>query len=134
LTAVRQTPTLGGQNMNETKLIGKTVIVGISYYDENGKFLDQKQFHGQIIGVSSEAGIRYIDKETNDEHVLPLRVDAIFPAPKGCYREYTTHKIINDPDFISLWHVQKKAGTNDNWEWLPYRADLRVKGPEKSER
>jgi hypothetical protein len=118
--------------MNENEIIGKTVIVGVSYYDENDVFLDQKQFHGKIVAANQETGIRYVDEQSNEERVLPPFIAALFPAPKGLYREYTTGKSIDDPDFISLWHVRKKAGDNDNWDWQPYRADLRISESEST--
>ena len=116
--------------MNEDEIVGKTVVVGVSYYDENDILLDQKQFHGRIVGINQEIGIRYVDVETHTERVLPPRRDALFPAPKGWYREYTAKKVINDPDFISIWHVKRKAGENDNWEWTPYRLDWARKDAE----
>ena len=105
--------------------VGKIIIAGLSYYDETATFLEQKQFHGKIKEVHPERGIRFID-EKGEEHVLPPRPDALFPALPGTYREHATDKIIENPDFISLWHIQKAEGDNDDWSWKPYKADLRI--------
>jgi hypothetical protein len=113
--------------MDKDLYIGKTVIVGISYYDENDKYLDQKQFHGKIIDADPEKGIRYVDEIKKEIQVLPPRADALFPAPLGTYREYSTGEFIKNPDFISQWRVKKKTGDNDEWEWTPYRTDFRIR-------
>ena len=113
--------------MNKNLYIGKTVIVGISYYDENDSFLDQKQFHGKIVDADPEQGIRCVDETKNELHVLPPRVDALFPAPPGIYREYSTGEIIENPDFISLWNVKKQTGADDKWEWVSHKSDLRIR-------
>ena len=107
--------------MEKETYIGKTVIVGYSYYDESGEFLDQKQFHGRIIDVDSLEGVRFVDDDGN-ERVLPPREDALSPALPGSYREYSTDDTVDNPDLISLWHVQKESGNNDNWIWEPYKA------------
>ncbi len=119
--------------MNNDQYIGKIVIAGFTYYDEHDKYLDQRQFHGRIVDVDPEHGIHFVDSRTNQTRALPPRTDALFPAPKGLYREHTTGETICDPDFISLWHVKKEPGDNDHWEWQPYKADLRVQNEARSD-
>jgi len=113
--------------MNKEDLIGKSIVVGFTYYSESGDYLDQTQFHGTIVDADENKGVRVFDEHSKEERTLPPRLDAIFPALPGLYREYTTDETIEDPDFISLWHVTKVPGSNDNWEWVPSKVDLEVK-------
>ena len=120
--------------MNKDQYIGKIVIAGFTYYDAQDRYVDQKQFHGKIVDVDPEQGIRFVDSQTNQTRVLPPRTDALFPAPRGLYREQATGKTISNPDFISLWHVKKEPGDNNRWEWQPYKADLRIQEAEQSDK
>ena len=113
--------------MNREEYIGKILIAGFSYYDASDNFIDQKQYHGTIIDVDDTKGILFRDEQSQGEHVIPPRLNALFPAPPGLYKAHTTGAIIENPDFISLWHVKKLPGENDQWEWQPCKADLKIK-------
>lgn len=112
--------------MNQTELVGKMVLVIFSYYDESEKPLGFKQFHGRIVAADGATGIVVHDAEKNEDHTLPPRTDALFPTPPGSYRESATGMTIENPNFMSSWHVKKVGGDNDKWDWHPYRMDLPV--------
>jgi hypothetical protein len=107
--------------MEPSKYIGKTVIAMYSYYDENNTFLESNQFHGEIVSESKEEGIKYYNKEENKYYVLPPRLDALFIAPPGEYKE-SSGKIIN-PDYFTSWAIRKINKEKDDWNWMPYKLD-----------
>ena len=37
-------------------MINKQVLIGLTYYDHKGTFIEQKQMHGRIISVDSRQG------------------------------------------------------------------------------
>ena len=109
--------------MNREQLEGKTILVGLTYYDEQGEVLEQTQFHGEILEAHESNGVRIHDQRAQSERTMPPRLDAIFPAPPGTYREYSTQESVENPDFIAMWHITKVKESEDDWEWVPTELD-----------
>jgi hypothetical protein len=38
-------------------LVGKSVLIGVTYYDADGRLLEQRQMHGVIISADAQRGI-----------------------------------------------------------------------------
>ncbi len=103
--------------MKTERLIGKTVIVGFAYYDENDHWIQNIQFHGKIMNADDKNGIVVFDKDKGETHTLPPQEDAVFPAPPGEYKEHISGQSIENPDFISFWKVKKCPSPDDKWAW-----------------
>jgi hypothetical protein len=108
--------------MEQSKYIGKTVIAMYSYYDENNTFLECKQFNGKIVSESKEEGIKCYNKEENKYYVLPPRLDALFIAPPGEYKD-SSGKLIINPDYFTSWSIHKVDKEEDKWSWKPFKLD-----------
>ena len=86
-------------------LLGKTILVGITYYTKENEFIEQKQFWGTVI----EANDRQIRFRQKDGSIfgLPPDLSSTKRAPKGEYRLHSTGEIVIDPDFTSTWNVTR---------------------------
>ena len=84
-------------------LIGKRVIVGMTYLSHEGAFLERKQFHGVVAVADARRGICI--KPSCGEKVLWLPPDlrGFREAPRGQYRLRSTGEVIVDPDYLCTW-------------------------------
>ena len=86
-------------------LVGKVMLVGITYYAYDKQFIEQKQYHGTVIRAN-EKGI-VIRKSNGEEEKLPPDLRSTKPAPSGEYRERSTGEIVENPDYLTTWNVIK---------------------------
>jgi hypothetical protein len=90
-------------------IIGKLVVIGITYYDHVGKFIEQEQMHGRIVSADKCAGVA-IELEgihKGETFRLPSDLDAFKKAEPGEYREFSTGDVVTNPDLITTWEVTK---------------------------
>lgn len=93
-------------------LIGKYVIVGIPFLDDQGDVLECFQIHGPIASIDDENGIVIEKPDASGDFSIPPDRSALRPARKGEYRLRGTSEIVDDPDFISTWTVEKTVPEN----------------------
>lgn len=88
--------------------IGKYVLVGVTYYDHLGNFVEQVQMHGVIESVSRE-GIKITLRGTRDGEtwVMPPNLDSTSVAKPGIYSLRSTGEEVENPDLLSTWNVTK---------------------------
>ena len=84
-------------------LIGKVILVGVTYVDKEDNLLDRKQWWGIVRAASSDIGIHVDLKNAPDPCVLPPDLNAIRRAPAGEYRLKESGEIVKDPDFLTTW-------------------------------
>jgi len=85
-------------------LIGKLVLVGITYEDSEGNVLRRTEIHGRI--EASDDGLIHVRNETTGEELtLPPEPDAFFPARPGRYTLRSTGEEVMNPDFLASWTV-----------------------------
>jgi hypothetical protein len=84
-------------------LIGKVILIGVTYVDKEDNLLDCKQWWGIVESASSDIGIRVALKNSSDPCVLPPDLNAVRRAPPGEYRLKESGEIIKDPDFLTTW-------------------------------
>lgn len=96
--------------MNQSEsYIGKHLLIGITYLDHEGAFIEQKQFHGVIVRINESEGIVIKLHDSELEYKLPPDLNSLQPAPKGEYRLRSTGEIVTDPDYLTTWTVNKPA-------------------------
>lgn len=95
-------------------LIGKHVIIGLTYLDHNGSLIGQEQLHGDIIRINENEKVVVIKLgDTGKEFTLPLVIDAFTEAPKGEYRISKTGEVVINPDLTTAWTIkQPKPSTS----------------------
>lgn len=86
-------------------LLNKKILVGITYYTKDNVFIEQKQFWG-IVTSSDENGI-VIQLPNGDTASLPPDLHSTTIAKPGKYRLHSTHEIVKNPDFLSVWNVNR---------------------------
>ena len=91
------------EKTNAENLIGKTILVGITFYDKNGEFVEQSQRCGEIVSIN-ESTI-FIKQKDGEEFGIPNDPTAIETANPGEYRLRSTGEVVENPDFISTWNV-----------------------------
>src|SRR4051794_6079149 len=88
-----------------TSLVGKTIIVGITYLEHDGSLVEQVQKHGVIERIDSKGiAIRFPDGELFS---LPPDVGSLQVAPPGEYRFRATDEVVTNPDLMTTWTVRK---------------------------
>jgi len=73
-------------------LVGKYVLIGLTYHDADGRFLEQRQIHGMIVGADAQHGIEVELKGASSGETYRLRA---------------TGEVVIDPDLLCTWSVTK---------------------------
>lgn len=96
-------------------LLGKTVLVGLTYVNDADQVTRQVQMHGVIGLADAESGVRLDLKgvKAGQTYWLPPQVDNFEPASPGVYRLRETGEEVVDPDFISTWTIHAPVTAND---------------------
>lgn len=86
-------------------LIGKVILIGLTYYTDDDVFIEQKQFWGTVTEANDW---RILVKLNNGElFSLPPDLSSTRIAPPGEYRLRSTGEIIVDPDFLTTWNINR---------------------------
>jgi hypothetical protein len=99
--------------MSNESLIGKHVLIGITYLDPDGHILEQTQLHGDIVGITDEV-ITVKLAGSGEEFTLPPDVEAFQKAPEGMYRLRSSGEQIVNPDLLTSWTVTKPSPEADS--------------------
>lgn len=89
--------------------IGKHLLIGVTYLDHEGNFVEQKQFHGEITRIDDQEGIVINLSGSGDEYKLPPDLNALQEAPEGEYRLRSTGEVVTNPDFLTSWTINAPA-------------------------
>src|SRR5258708_5357471 len=92
---------------NLPPLVGRTIIIGITYLEHDGSLLEQVQKHGVIERID-EKGIA-IRLSDGDLFNLPPDLRSLRPAPVGEYRFRSTGEIVTNPDLMTTWTITRPA-------------------------
>lgn len=87
------------------ELIGKVLLVGITYYTADNEFIEQKQFYGTVTEANDKI-VRMVQKD-GSEFTLPPDLSSTKKARPGEYKLRSTKEVVVDPDFIATWNVTK---------------------------
>lgn len=84
-------------------IIGKKILVGITYMDKKGNVIKMAQYVGKIIEADESKGI--VIEEYNSKEILavPPQLSAIKVAEPGEYKLKSTGEIVKNPDLLTTW-------------------------------
>src|ERR1700724_3724367 len=82
------------------ELIGKTLFIGITNADSEGKMISRSQIFGLVIIADRGKGICLRDNQTSEEKWFPPDTRGIKPAPPGMYRNRATSEGVNDSTYL----------------------------------
>lgn len=96
-------------------LKGKVFLIGLTFIDNEGEFIEQYQTHG-IVSELTDNGLIRIKRKDNSIFQMPYDKDTINKAEKGEYRLRATKEIVIDPDFLMTWEISTNG--NDDLEQM----------------
>lgn len=93
-------------------MVGKTLLVGVTYYGADGSPTGQEQFYGNVKRANTSDGIvmRLDGTRLGEEFALPPDTRSVYRAAPGQYRLRSTGEVVVDPDFTVTFNVNRHAG------------------------
>src|SRR5690242_16542495 len=103
------------------ELVGKTVLLGLTFADAEGNVISRTQRHGVIEFADPERGIaaRLVGPGQSwdgELYQLPPDPSVFSEAAPGAYRLRSTGETIVDPDFTASWEIRSPAPEDDTPE------------------
>ncbi|MBO9557512.1 MAG: hypothetical protein J7515_02865 [Caulobacter sp.] len=87
-------------------LVGKTLLVGLTFLDGDGEVVSREEFWGVVISADEAEGITLdLMNEEGDTFTLPPQTSNISPAEPGDYTLKSTGETVPNPDFVSTWMI-----------------------------
>ncbi len=90
--------------MKFEEYIGKQILIGLSFIDENDELVEQYQTHGCIKAIEPD-GMMRIDRDILPIFTIPFDEESISKANPGVYRERSTGIEIENPDYTTSWSI-----------------------------
>jgi hypothetical protein len=92
-------------------VVGKVVLVGLTYLEADGRLIEQQQFFGTVVSADSRKGILLSLKgqRAGEQYNLPPDTCAIEIASSGEYRLRGTREVVVDPDYTVMFSIAKQA-------------------------
>lgn len=84
-------------------LIGKRILVGVTFVDSEGELIEQRQVHGRIRCIDPTDGMVIAIHDSDETLVLPPDLSSVRAAPRGEYRLRSTGEVVIDPDLLCTW-------------------------------
>ena len=94
------------------RIIGATVLVGMTYAARGDQPERHEQFHGVVVEAVPGRGI-LLDlsgSRAGQQHWLPPATSSLVPAEPGIYTLRATGEEVVDPDYLTTWTVQPPVG------------------------
>ncbi len=101
---------------NFKNIIGKHLLMGITYLDSQGNIQHSLQLHGTVVAAEKRDSIQFkiendplptsVDFPEDGIFALPPDIKALKPADKGIYTLKSTGEDVVDPDLICSWSVR----------------------------
>jgi hypothetical protein len=88
-------------------LIGKTLLVGLTYLRNDGSLIQRRQLFGTVISCDEREGIVLKLSGSDELFTIASITDAIEPAVPGVYQLSDEDIEVIDPDFTALLTVRK---------------------------
>jgi hypothetical protein len=90
--------------MQPYELVGKRVLIGLTYFEADGSFIEQEQLSGTVTSVDMAHSIQ-IELDNGSPYSLPPDLRPIQPAKPGEYRLRSTGKVVIDPDYLITYSI-----------------------------
>jgi hypothetical protein len=88
-----------------SSMIGKTLLVGLTYMGSENEVARMEQFHGEVERASADAGVVLRLSGSGREFVLPPDLSHIEAAPPGEYRLKTSGELVANPNFLCTYVI-----------------------------
>lgn len=87
-------------------LIGKHVLIGLTFMTSDGEVESQEQYHGLVV-CCDETTVAIEPWGGGDLITLPPDLRPFQQAPPGEYRLRSTGETVVDPDFTASWTINR---------------------------
>lgn len=105
-----ESPEPGFDEQAAAGLLGKYILIGVTYLNHDGSLHEQLQMHGVIESAGPEGvKISLRGSREGESWVMPPVLDAIKPAQPGSYSLRGSGEVVESPDFVSTWNVTKPS-------------------------
>ncbi len=94
----------GGNPASFGALLGKILLVSLTYYDENNEVTKRCQLWGEVTEADENQIV--ILRDNGEEISLPPDLSSIEKATKGEYVLDSTGEVVKDPDFTARWSIR----------------------------
>ena len=94
-----------------TGILGKRLLVGVTYRNLDDEVTGLEQFHGEIIRASRDEGI-ILRLNSGEERWVPPDLSRLQQADPGEYKLKGSGEVVVDPDLLSMWTVYPPRPTN----------------------
>ena len=84
-------------NITFQSILGKYMIIGITYLNKKGNIIKREQFYGKVIISDERRGIVIRREKTGEEKAKP-----------GEYTLKSTGEVIMNPDLLSTWIIEQR--------------------------
>ena len=108
------------------ELVGKTLLLGLTFADADGNLIERVQRHGVIEIADEENGVatRFVAPGQlwdGELYWVPPDRRSFSEAAPGAYRLRSTGETIVDPDFIASWEIRSPRPGESTPEQLEAR-------------
>jgi len=97
-------PVLNPEVVND--VVGKHLLVGLTYVRYGGEVIEQKQLHGIVERINEQEGI-LIRLPDDTLFKLPPDLRGIERATPGVYRLRSTGEEVHNPDYLYTWTITR---------------------------
>ncbi len=92
-------------NSDGSKYVGKYILVGLTYVDNDGQLIEQEQIHGKIVNIS-DSTIFFDRNDNGEEFSIPFDEDNLKPGIHGAvYNLRATGESVQNVDYTSSWTI-----------------------------
>lgn len=93
----------------DPSVLGKRVLVGVTWVDGTGREVRRGQWWGKIIAFNRAQGLLVDLKDSGTLHAFPPFPDGLRPAKPGTYELQSTAECIADVDFLYTFRGETGA-------------------------
>ena len=92
-------------------VLGKVLLVGLTYLSAEGTVVEQQQFYGSVLSVHPREGILLSlgGQRAGEQYNLPPDTRSIELASPGEYRLRATGEVVVDPDYTVTFSLRSQA-------------------------
>jgi hypothetical protein len=92
----------------ERLIVNKQVVIGLTYYDHDGSFIERRQMYGKVISVDINRIVVELEgSQAGKTFGLPRDLRSFHKARPGIYKLKSTDEEVVNPDYTTTWNIIK---------------------------
>lgn len=88
------------------EVVGKRLLVGLTYVRPSGELIRQVQYHGTVVTITEEEGI-VILLDDGTVRTLPPDLRGVQRAEPGTYTLRSSGEAVHNPDYLYTWTITR---------------------------